>query len=59
MVDAISATQRLHRTVLSWDYWAISQRLDSEGGILERQLVRAVPSSFASLKASLAFLARS
>jgi len=48
MVDSVGATQRLHRTVLAWDYWDVNEKLDEEGGVFSS--LRAVPSTFSSMK---------
>ena len=48
MVDSVGSTQKLHRTVLSWDYWDVSEKLDAEGGVFDK--LRAVPATFSSMK---------
>ena len=50
MVDSVGATQRLHRTVLAWDYWDVNEKLDEEGGFSKS--LRAVPSTFTCMKVS-------
>lgn len=48
MVDAVGATQRLHRIMLAWDYWEVNEKLEESGGVFDK--LRAVPSSFSSMK---------
>jgi hypothetical protein len=48
MVDSVGSTSRLHRTVLSWDYWEVNEKLDEEGGVFDK--LRAVPATFSSMK---------
>jgi hypothetical protein len=48
MVDAVGATQSLHKVVLSWDYWEISEKQEETGGVFDK--LEAVPTTFASMQ---------
>ena len=48
MVDAVGATQRLHKILLSWDYWEVNEKLEDIGGVFDK--LREVPQTFTSMK---------
>uniref|UniRef100_A0A7S0WSL5 Helicase ATP-binding domain-containing protein n=1 Tax=Chlamydomonas leiostraca TaxID=1034604 RepID=A0A7S0WSL5_9CHLO len=48
MVDAVGATTKLQRILLSWDYWDLVRKSNEGGGPFET--LRTVPNSFADMK---------
>ncbi len=53
MVDAAGSTQQLHRTILGWDYYEISKKLDEDGGIFDN--LTSVPATFENIKVPLIY----
>jgi hypothetical protein len=48
MADAMQAVLKLHRIVLSWDYWELSER--AAQGLGPMDSLRLVPNTFKDLK---------
>ncbi len=49
-VDTAAATTKLHRILLSWDYWELVRQSEEGGGPFEN--LRAVPDTFRDIRVS-------
>lgn len=48
MVDAVGATQKLHKVLLPWDYFHLCEKAEEGGGVYEE--LRPVPTKFNTIK---------